>query len=93
MHCNHGSHYYAEFIFPEFLVHLYLVLLRSIIVILTNKACSIQQLRDQLIHVRKLSNFGSKKQELSYRKQIARQLRTQFVEGISVTLKSTLRAT
>ena len=30
------------------------------------------------------------KQELSYRKQIARQLRTQFVEGISVTLKSTL---
>ena len=31
------------------------------------------------------------KQELSYRKQIARQLRTQFVEGISVTLKSTLR--
>ena len=32
-----------------------------------------------------------KKQELSYRKQIARQLRTQFVEGISVTLKSTLR--
>ena len=32
------------------------------------------------------------KQELSYRKQIARQLRKQFVEGISVTLKSTLRA-
>ena len=31
------------------------------------------------------------KQELSYRQQIARQLRTQFVEGISVTLKSTLR--
>ena len=29
-------------------------------------------------------------QELSYRKQIARQLRTQFVEGIYVTLKSTL---
>jgi len=29
-------------------------------------------------------------QELSYRKQIARQLRTQFVECISVTLKSTL---
>ena len=26
-------------------------------------------------------------QELSYRKQIARQLRTQFIEGISVTLK------
>jgi len=33
------------------------------------------------------------KQELSYRKQIARQLRTQFVVGISVTLKSTLRVT
>jgi len=32
-------------------------------------------------------------QELSYRKQIARQLHTQFVEGISVTLKSTLRVT
>jgi len=32
-------------------------------------------------------------QELSYRKQIARQLRTQFVEGISVTLKSTLMVT
>jgi len=32
--------------------------------------------------------------ELSYRKQIARQMRTQFVEGISsVTLKSTLRVT
>ena len=31
------------------------------------------------------------KQELSYRKQIAHQLRTQFVEGISVTLKSRLR--
>ena len=28
-------------------------------------------------------------QELSYRKQIAHQLRTQFVEGISVTLKVT----
>jgi len=37
--------------------------------------------------------FGKGKQELSYRKQIARQLRTQFVEGISVTLKSTLRVT
>ena len=33
------------------------------------------------------------KQELSYRKHIARQLRTQFVDGISVTLKSTLRVT
>jgi len=32
-------------------------------------------------------------QELSYRKQIARQLRIQFVEGISVTLKSTLKVT
>ena len=36
-------------------------------------------------------NLG--KQELSYRKQIARQLRTQFVEGISATVKSTLRVT
>jgi len=33
------------------------------------------------------------KQELGYRKQIARQLRTQFVVGISVTLQSTLRVT
>jgi len=32
-------------------------------------------------------------QELSYRKQIARKLRTQLVGGISVTLKSTLRVT
>ena len=32
-------------------------------------------------------------QELSYRKQIARQLRIQFVKGISVTLKSLLRVT
>jgi len=31
--------------------------------------------------------------ELSYRKQIARQLRTQYVESISVTLKSRLRVT
>jgi len=37
-----------------------------------------------------------KKQELSYRKQIARQLRTQYVEGIydnPVTLKSGLTVT
>ena len=39
------------------------------------------------------------KQELSYRKQIARQLRTQYTEGIyrhkyyTVTLKSRLRVT
>ena len=39
------------------------------------------------------SKTTMEKQELSYRKQIARQLRTQFVEGISVTLKSTLRVT
>jgi len=32
-------------------------------------------------------------QELSYHQQIACQLCTQFVEGISVTLKSTLRVT
>jgi len=30
-------------------------------------------------------------QEFSYRKQIARQLHTQYVESISVTLKSRLR--
>ena len=42
---------------------------------------------------------GGIKQELSYRKQIARQLRTQYVEGIhrpkysTVTLKSGLRVT
>jgi len=34
-----------------------------------------------------------KLQGLSYREQIARQLRTQFVEGISVTLNSMLRVT
>ena len=39
------------------------------------------------------SKYFTKKQELSYHKQIARQLRTQFVEGISVTLKSTLGVT
>jgi len=36
------------------------------------------------------------KQELSYRKQIARQLRTQYVEGINsnpVILKSSLKVT
>jgi len=44
--------------------------------------------------------FNSRcKQELSYRKQIARQLRTQYVDGIympkyyTVTLKSRLRVT
>jgi len=41
-----------------------------------------------------MSDFGFVfKQELSYRKQIARQLRTQYVEGIydnPVTLKSRL---
>jgi len=38
----------------------------------------------------------SQKQELSYRKQIARQLRTQYVEGINdnpMTLRSRLRVT
>ena len=41
----------------------------------------------------KLKTDQHKKQELSYRKKIARQLRIQFVEGISVTLKSMLRVT
>jgi len=45
------------------------------------------------------SNAKGMKQELSYRKQIARQLRTQYVEGIyrpkyyTVTVKSRLRVT
>jgi len=47
----------------------------------------------KLLKLTAASNAGVYKQELSYRKQIARQLRTQFVEGISVTLKSTLRVT
>jgi len=46
-----------------------------------------------VVHVSQQSQLYTNKQELSYRKQIARQLRTQFVEGISVTLKSTLRVT
>jgi len=41
----------------------------------------------------RLHSISRQKQELSNRKQIARQLRTQFVEGISVTLKSRLRIT
>jgi len=46
-----------------------------------------------------LSVHSESKQELSYRKQIARQLRTQYVEGIrrskyyTVTLKSMLGVT
>jgi len=40
-----------------------------------------------------LRKLCSNEQELSYRKQIAHQVCTQFVEGISVTLKSTLRVT
>jgi len=39
------------------------------------------------------ANFQWPRVTHSYRKQFARQLRTQFVEGISVTLKSTLRVT
>jgi len=50
-----------------------------------------------LLQKKKFANFAINwtelLQELSYPKQIARQLRTQFVEGISVTLKSTLRVT
>jgi len=45
-------------------------------------------------HCPSLTDLGfEQEQELNYRKQIARQLRTQFVDGISVTLKSTLRDT
>jgi len=43
-----------------------------------------------------MGNINNLQQELSYRKQIARQLRTQYVEGICanpVTLKCRLRAT
>ena len=49
--------------------------------------------------LRQLSVTRKKKQELSYRKQIARQLRTQYVEGIhrpkyyTVTLKCGLKVT
>ena len=47
-----------------------------------------------VIHVYVASGRSSDfRQELSYRKQIARQQRTQFVEDISVTLKSRLRVT
>jgi len=45
---------------------------------------------------KRASNAGVMKQELSYRKQIARQLCTQYVEGIydnPVTVKSRLRVT
>ena len=46
------------------------------------------------MYLRQSCSDGSRSiQELSYRKQIARKLRTQFVEGISVTLKSTFRVT
>ena len=38
-------------------------------------------------------HYKLQQQELSYSQQIARKLRTQFVDGISVTLKSTLRVT
>ena len=47
---------------------------------------AIFMLTNQIIYMQYL-------QELSYRKQTACQLCTQFVEGISVTLKSTLRVT
>jgi len=40
-----------------------------------------------------MNAYDDMKQELSYHKQITPQLRTQFVEGIPVTLKSTLRVT
>ena len=50
-------------------------------------------LRKTKIHLSAAERQKPDVQELSYRKQIAHQLRTQFVEGISVTLKSTLRVT
>jgi len=45
------------------------------------------------MHLRNLKSVTLHKQELSYRKKIARQLRTQYAEGIynnPVTLKSRL---
>ena len=46
-----------------------------------------------LLSCRKVISYWLLKQEHSYRQQIARQLRTQFAEGISVTLKPTLKVT
>ena len=55
---------------------------------------------ERIIKIRQyLPQLCSNEQELSYRKQIARQLRTQYVEGIyrskyyTVILKSRLRVT
>jgi len=56
-------------------------ILKIILFIVNSCDCSIDML------------LRNKIQELSYHKQIALQLRTQFVGGISVTLKSTLRVT
>ena len=53
----------------------------------------------QTANLRQQNIVCLRKQELSYRKQIARQLHTQYVEGIhrpkyyTVTLKSRLRVT
>ena len=43
---------------------------------------SIERKRWHLFQVHLLQKYWNNKQELSYRKQIARQLRTQYVEGI-----------
>ena len=60
----------------------------------TIKCCSVVfGVTLMLLVINTSSSSPVKKQKLSYRKQIARKLRTQFVEGISVTLKSTLRVT
>ena len=48
------------------------------------------------MNVKQIDEHNKSEQELSYRKQIARQLRTQYVEGINsnlVTLKSRLNVT
>ena len=51
------------------------------------------QYRASTLNITAVTRDKNPQQEHSYRKQIARQLRTQFVEGISVTLKSTLKVT
>ena len=73
---------------PAFVdMHLFFIMLR---------ASTVQQVQQK--RIQKLE-YKNRIQELSYRKQIARQLRTQYIDGIHrpkyyiVTLKSRLRVT
>jgi len=75
---------------------------RPTLVQILNLRCTDQQYWSGRLVVRPVSNLSYSahtgcatqiKQELSYRKQIMRQLCTQFVESITVTLKSMLRVT